>query len=407
MNENLKLFREGNRLEAKAAQGGLPSSLCQDKPIYLNGNAFAFSYRRNGEGDYRCSEDEVRGMIRASGSASQSTSLTEAPIKAALNAGTFDSYRKALEASRPGHPWAGLAEDDLLLRLEAAARPPQSNELVLTEAGLLMFGHPWEITRHFPYYFLEYREVSTGRKWDERFTSADADWEGNLFEFWLRVSTILQRDLPQPYETSGMYRTASTPMHEAVREALANALIHADYHGNASTIVTRSGKRLTLTNPGVPLLGVPEMMAGGLSQTRNPSIMKMFNLVGIGERAGSGFDTMRRACRWAHVSDPRANEALSPDRTTLELALPADTAPIGRERAGSGRETKPNQDVLAESHLSAIMELAASRGSITRAEVENAVGLGRTASAAALRDLVRQGQLERTGKGRSTAYRLS
>ena len=35
-----------------------------DKPVYLGDNPFTGSYRRNGEGDYRCTREEVQTMLR-------------------------------------------------------------------------------------------------------------------------------------------------------------------------------------------------------------------------------------------------------------------------------------------------------------------------------------------------------
>ena len=36
------------------------------KPIYLNGNVYKGTYRRNNEGDYHCTERQVRAMVRDS-----------------------------------------------------------------------------------------------------------------------------------------------------------------------------------------------------------------------------------------------------------------------------------------------------------------------------------------------------
>ena len=46
----------------------VPQATCLDKPIYLNGN-ISEAYRRNGDGDYRCTEREIFAMIRDSSSA--------------------------------------------------------------------------------------------------------------------------------------------------------------------------------------------------------------------------------------------------------------------------------------------------------------------------------------------------
>lgn len=88
---NFKAYKEGNRLEAKDACGGLPRSLWETyssfantaggvillgvsegeshglhvpradrriKPVFINGNPLTGTYRRNHSGDYRCSREE-------------------------------------------------------------------------------------------------------------------------------------------------------------------------------------------------------------------------------------------------------------------------------------------------------------------------------------------------------------
>lgn len=45
---------------------------------------------------------------------------------------------------------------------------------------------------------------------------------------------------------------------------------------------------LVLENPGYICTGKEQMRKGGESDPRNKALMKMFNLVNIGERAGSG-----------------------------------------------------------------------------------------------------------------------
>lgn len=44
----------------------VPQADWRIKPIYLNGNVYKGTYRRNHEGDYHCTERQVRAMIRDS-----------------------------------------------------------------------------------------------------------------------------------------------------------------------------------------------------------------------------------------------------------------------------------------------------------------------------------------------------
>lgn len=58
---------------------------------------------------------------------------------------------------------------------------------------------------------------------------------------------------------------------------------------------------------------------GGVSDPRNRTLMTMFNLLGRGDKAGSGFDLLQSAARYADVAGPELVELLEPDRTRLTL----------------------------------------------------------------------------------------
>lgn len=57
------------------------------------------------------------------------------------------------------------------------------------------------------------------------------------------------------------------------------------------------------------------MLRGGISDPRNKTLMKMFNMIGIGERAGSGIPDIYQV--WEKM--PVVEESYNPDRTRLSL----------------------------------------------------------------------------------------
>jgi predicted HTH transcriptional regulator len=86
----------------------------------------------------------------------------------------------------------------------------------------------------------------------------------------------LQEILPVPFKLEGDTRKDETPAHIAVREALINTLVHADYSVNASTVITRSKSELMFSNPGCLLVSKQQFYEGGDSVCRNVSLQKMF-----------------------------------------------------------------------------------------------------------------------------------
>ena len=58
--------------------------------------------------------------------------------------------------------------------------------------------------------------------------------------------------------------------------------------GTRGVVIKKEHDKLTIKNPGYIRVGKYQMKRGGESDPRNKTLMKMFNLIDIGERAGSG-----------------------------------------------------------------------------------------------------------------------
>lgn len=105
---------------------------------------------------------------------------------------------------------------------------------------------------------------------------------------------MLTEGLPVPFRLGpDMRRIDDTPQHRAVREALTNALVHADYFGRTGVVLVRKPDRIIASNPGTLRIPPEEVEAGGVSDPRNRTLLFMFSLLDIGERAGSGYDVLR------------------------------------------------------------------------------------------------------------------
>ena len=396
------------------------------KPIYIGGNPMTGTYRRNGEGDYHCSKREIRAMFRDSNDEDGDRTTLSTIDYAALCTETVGHYRNTLNSVRPDHPWIKLSDEEFLLRLGAVARSAADGLLHPTRAGLLMFGYEYQITAEYPNYFLDYRESFSDERWDDRIVTCSGDWSGNVFDFWLRVSPKLTANLKRPFALDGMYRVDNTPLHGALREALANMLFHADYYGETNSTVVKSESRVTFSNPGTMLVPLDVAEMGGISSTRNSTLMKMFNLVAVGEKAGSGFDGMRQGCAWAGISAPVVHERMNPDRVELTFDIQPlasadsvlantaqpDKTQVKAEQSGKGSscETLPKKSGAAQRDkevknlqdaLAALLEASAS---IKRSEVEMALGVSKSTATKLVDSLVQEGRLEKQGVGRATYY---
>lgn len=72
----------------------------------------------------------------------------------------------------------------------------------------------------------------------------------------------------------------------------------------------RKPERIIASNPGTLRISIGEVEAGGVSDPRNGTLLSMFSLLNIGERAGSGYDTLREGTYSAGKPDPPARGAL-------------------------------------------------------------------------------------------------
>lgn len=106
---------------------------------------------------------------------------------------------------------------------------------------------------------------------------------------------------------------------EAVREAVINAVVHADYSiGGAGTRIAIFDDRIEITNPGLLPFGLTlEAALAGVSRLRNRVIGRVFREVGLIEQWGSGLGRITSTCRNAGLVAPRFEELGTNFRVTL------------------------------------------------------------------------------------------
>lgn len=304
----------------------VPRAMRSDRPVavYDRRRKRRVAYVRRGASDMAATDDDVRLMSYDKTRDADRMAL-ERVGRDALCAQTVSRYRAAFAAAKPLSPWNADSDDDFLFHVGALARGRDSS-LRPTQAGLLAFGWEYEITSLFPHYLLDYREESgAGPRWDDRVVSQDSEWSGNLFDFYATVAGRLSRHFKMPFATdaSGMRHGSRNPLAEAANEALVNALVHAYYGGTGSVRVVLRPGALEVSNPGNMLVEPGVALAGGTSEARNPTLMRIFSLVGASDRAGSGLFEIWRTWGLAYGVEPALVEGHCPAGVTLSLPIPA------------------------------------------------------------------------------------
>ena len=300
----------------------VPQALREQRPVYYKRIADEGTYRRNDSGDFKCSAVEVRRMMAdADLSRPADSRILKGFTWEDIDRPSFEQYRRLFSTVRRDHPWLTEDNDGLMRKLGGYRRDRETGEEGFTLAGLLMFGTSEAITECAPHFFPDYKEVeSASERWSDRICP-DGTWEANLFQFYRRVLPKLQASLPTPFRIEEGQRRDSTLAHEALREAMANLCVHADYSEEASLKVDKYPNQIVFSNPGVLLITLDQFYRGGESVCRNTSLQKMFMMMGAVEKAGSGVDKILRGWRSSHWQSPYPKELFRPNKVELVMPL--------------------------------------------------------------------------------------
>lgn len=292
----------------------VPQADYRQRPVFLNGNPLKGSFKRNHEGDYHCTEDEVKSMLRDASDSGNDGGLLVGYTEDDIDTNSLRSYRIEFEHRNPDHIWNGVDDLTFMKNMGAYVTDRLTGKGWLTAAGLLMFGKGIAIRERFDNIRLDYIDESNlapGSRWSDRLTY-DGTWENNLYNFMRQVSPKLVSGLKRPFKLEGMVRVDDTPIHRAIREAVVNMLIHSDYLITGVLKIVKRDNGFAFSNPGNLKLPVQDIYEGGHSIARNPRLQTMFRMIGYGDNIGSGFPTILSA--WGEENwrkpDLRQNEEL-------------------------------------------------------------------------------------------------
>jgi ATP-dependent DNA helicase RecG len=302
----------------------IPQVSRQQRPIYINANPIGGTYKRNFEGDYRCTEAEVRMMLRDAGDDPTDGKILEGFTVEDLDTESLMAYRNRFASRSPDHPFLAKSDQDFLKSLGGWRRDRQSQIEGITIAGILMFGKERSILDALPHFHLDYQEQLSNDpeiRWTYRL-ALDGKWTPNLFNFYYRIYPRLVENINVPFKLDQTAtRLEETHVHEALREALVNTLVHADHQTTRTITIINRKDVFIFINPGRLRISREQLYIGGVSDPRNPNLLKMFQMLGLGERAGSGFQKIQRAWQEQHWFMPRVAENPSLELTGVWLPV--------------------------------------------------------------------------------------
>lgn len=171
---------------------------------------------------------------------------------------------------------------------------------------------------------------------------------------------------------------------EAFRESIANALVHRAWDVNAAINVSMFDNRVEITSPGSLPTGLSEneFLHKQLSMLRNPILADVFLKLRIIEKFGTGIFRIKDAYKDSII---QPQFAISENAVTVILPVFA----IAYQN-------------LSENSLTLLKLIA--NNSVSSSELVKASKLGKTKVIQILNQLLKQGYVQRVGRGRSTKY---
>ncbi len=279
----------------------IPPAPRKTKPIYIGQNPYGGTYVRRHSGDYHCAKPEVDRMMREAADIGADAAVLRRFDWADLDVHMFKGYRRRYQTWNPDSPWNTYSDQDFLTVLGGYRLDRETGEEGITIAGLLMFGTPLAIRDWRGRHLIDYRQYQTHDKeqWDDRLV-----WEGNLLGAFDAIYPRLIRDQPVPFRLENGVRVGEGPIQTALREALINCLVHADYGEQQATLIVHDTEGFFLRNPGLSRVPEPDMLLGAHSDPRNPTLVSMFRHIGLAEEAGTGVPRILAAWHRAGFREP-------------------------------------------------------------------------------------------------------
>ena len=202
----------------------------------------------------------------------------------------------------------------------------------------------------------------------------------------------------------GMFRVP-VPMvdMDAFREAVANALLHRDYHRLGAVHVRLENEALVVSNPGGLVEGVT--LANLLTTEPRPRYLGLVDAmkrIGVVERSGRGVDTIYRGMLRFGRALPDYSRT---DAHTVVLVLPTGAADLEFLKLVVEEENKQRGKLPVDSliALSVLREMKR----VTAEELASRIQRDGASAKRTLEALIERGLVERHGPARNRSYTLS
>jgi ATP-dependent DNA helicase RecG len=186
---------------------------------------------------------------------------------------------------------------------------------------------------------------------------------------------------------------------DVIREAIINAIIHRDYSNRRAKVeLDITPEKIEVRSPGEPVS--PNTLKDlqnftAISQTRNPELAYIFNIMGFMEETGVGMDTYRTMREKYDLPLP----IITYKKSNLIVTFPRTINASKDAYEFKGIKNLNKEELLG-------YEFIKQQGKITRKDYETRFGFETKKAERHLRKMVEENLIQRKGSGPSTFYKL-
>lgn len=249
-----------------------------------------------------------------------------------------------------------------------------------TLAALLLFGKDEYIGSFLPYYHIDclVRKENLDRFDDREIV------ECNLIKAYGKMMDFVAKHLSKGFYIDENTQSVS-PRDKLFKEAVVNFLIHREYSDAYISKMVIEQEKVTFKNAANPSYIGRVDIDDFNPDPKNPTIARVFRLMGLADELGSGFKNIKKYCKIYTDSYP---VVIDGDVFTLELPLKS--------------EKKVKEEISSVKEK--ILDYVATKHEITNKDVRDNFGLEKSRAAVLLSELMDEDLLRREGSGRGTKY---
>lgn len=264
-------------------------------------------YDRNEDGDFDITSNTnlVTALyIRKQTTYSENLIYPYVSIKD-LRSDLVSKARTLAANQRPGHPWAGMSDMELLKSAQLFQRDYQSGKEGFTLAAILLFGDDNVILSVLPHHRTD---ALLRRQNIDRYDDRD-DIRTNLIESYDRLMAFVAKHLPDKFFLEKEQRISLRD--HIFREVAANMLIHREFLNPYPAKFIVESHRLFAENSNKPHGHGLIDPANFSPFPKNPVIARFFKEIGRADELGSGVRNLFKYCR--HYSGGKTPELIEED----------------------------------------------------------------------------------------------